>query len=110
MLSFEWRELETLCEHISDLRHRCTAAQRSRNMGLADGLKEEIVRVKGQRERLVHHISARLSSATTQREHPSDAAARNGSPHGAAPTHSALLAASADSAGDSEGIVGFSRE
>jgi hypothetical protein len=29
MLAFEWRELEVLCDRISDLRHHYAAAQRS---------------------------------------------------------------------------------
>ena len=64
MLSHEWRELEVLCERISDLRHRYAFAQRTKNVGLVDGLKNDIATAKRQRERLVQHISARLSSVT----------------------------------------------
>jgi len=38
MLTHEWRELEVLCERISDLRHRYFAAQRTKNVGLIEGL------------------------------------------------------------------------
>jgi hypothetical protein len=62
MLSHEWRELEVLCERISDLRHRYTAAQRTKNVGLLEGLKDDLSHARRQREMLVHHISARLSS------------------------------------------------
>lgn len=108
MLAYEWRELETLCERVSDLRDRFSAARRSRNVGLVEGLKEEIAQAKRQREQLVHHISARLSSAAAEGQHPSNAAAHHARPDDAAPTNSALEAANADSAGDSGGIVGFS--
>jgi hypothetical protein len=62
MLAHEWRELEVLCERISDLRHRYTSAQRTKNMGLVEGLKDDITKAQRQREMLVHHISTRLSS------------------------------------------------
>src|SRR5579862_2706143 len=64
MLAHEWRELEVLCERVSDLRHRYAAAQRTKNVGLLEGLKDDLVRARRQREMLVHHISACLSSAT----------------------------------------------
>ncbi|HVC54879.1 MAG TPA: hypothetical protein VND95_02935 [Stellaceae bacterium] len=67
MLASEWRELETLCNLISSLRHRYTAAQRSKNTGLVGGLQLQIAHVKQQRERLVQHISARLGSAVGER-------------------------------------------
>jgi hypothetical protein len=63
MLSHEWRELEVLCERINDLRHRYAQAQQSKNVGLLDGLKNDIATVKRQREQLLQHISARLGSA-----------------------------------------------
>jgi hypothetical protein len=62
MLSYEWRELETLCGRIADLRERYANARRSKNMGLIDSLKDEINLAQRQRELLVHHISARLGS------------------------------------------------
>src|SRR5438105_10690867 len=67
MLEHEWRELETLCERISDLRHRESHALRSRNVGLVEGLKEDIARTRRQREHLVRYISARLSMAAAER-------------------------------------------
>ena len=63
MLEHEWRELEGLCERIADLRHRQSHALRSRNVGLCEGLREDIARAQRQRELLVRHISARLGSA-----------------------------------------------
>ncbi len=63
MLEHEWRELEGLCERLSDLRHRQSHALRSRNVGLCEGLREDIARAQRQRELLVRHISARLGSA-----------------------------------------------
>jgi len=68
MLEHEWRELEVLCERISDLRHRQAHALRSRNVGLCEGLREDIVRARRQRELLVRHISARLGSAAAHFE------------------------------------------
>ena len=70
MLSHEWRELEVLCERISDLRHRYVAAQRTKNVGLIEGLKDDIARARRQRELLVQHISARLSSASAEHDRP----------------------------------------
>jgi hypothetical protein len=67
MLSHEWRELEVLCERINDLRHRYAQAQQSKNVGLLDGLKNDIATVKRQREQLVQHISARLGSVAAAR-------------------------------------------
>jgi hypothetical protein len=69
MLSHEWRELEVLCERISDLRHRYVAAQRTKNVGLIEGLKDDIAKARRQREFLVQYISARLGSAAA--DHPS---------------------------------------
>ena len=62
MLTHEWRELEVLCERISDLRHRYVAAQRTKNVGLIEGLKDDIAKARRQRELLVQYISARLGS------------------------------------------------
>ena len=61
MLSFEWRELEALCDRLSMLRHRYIEAQRVKHAGLMDGLKTEIAKARRQRDLLVHHISARLA-------------------------------------------------
>jgi hypothetical protein len=63
MLSHEWRELEVLCERISDLRHRYTSALKTNNAGLVEGLKADLARARRMREQVVHHISARLGSA-----------------------------------------------
>jgi hypothetical protein len=63
MLTHEWRELEVLCQRISDLRHRYVAAQRTKNVGLIEGLKDDIAKARRQREFLVQYISARLGSA-----------------------------------------------
>jgi hypothetical protein len=76
MLASEWRELETLCDRISDLRHRYSAAQRSKNVGLLEGLKDDLTRARRQRERLVQHISACLSSVVSERRYPPPRRAR----------------------------------
>jgi len=68
MLTHEWRELELLCQRISDLRHRYVAAQRTKNVGLIDGLKSDIARARRQREFLVQYISARLGSAAADHD------------------------------------------
>jgi hypothetical protein len=108
MLEYEWRELETLCERISDLRHRQSHAHRSRNAGLVQGLKEDIAKARRQREQLVHHISTRLGAATAHRTDPADRATRAAPPDDAAPTRGALQAAArAVSADAAEDIVGF---
>jgi hypothetical protein len=70
MLASEWRELEALCDRISDLRHRYAAAQRSKNVGLLEGLKDDLGNARRNRERLVQHISACLSSAVSERRYP----------------------------------------
>ena len=62
MLSHEWHELESVCNRISTLRHRLSAAQHSNNTGLLEGLKIDLARAKRQREQLVQHISARLGT------------------------------------------------
>ena len=67
MLAYEWRELEVLCDRISSLRHRFAAAQKTKNVGLLEGLRDDISRARRQRELLVHHISARLGAATAAR-------------------------------------------
>lgn len=67
MLTHEWRELETLCERIGDLRGRLAAAQKTQNSGLLEGLKEDLARATRHRELLVYHISARLGSVTAER-------------------------------------------
>jgi len=73
MLTHEWHELETLCERISDLRHRYTAALRTRNVGLLEGLRDDIARATRQRELLVQHISAALSSAAAEQARATEA-------------------------------------
>ncbi len=78
MLSYEWRELEMLCDRISNLRHRYALARRSSNAGLIAGLKDELAKARRQRELLVHHISARLGSAAAEHKHPADAAHHHG--------------------------------
>ena len=70
MLSHEWRELEVLCERISDLRHRYVAAQRTKNVGLIEGLKDDIAKARRQREFLVQYISARLGAVAADNEPP----------------------------------------
>ena len=62
MLSHEWRELEAVCDRIGDLRHRLTHAQRTKNTGLLQGLKDSLELAQRQREQLVQHISQRLGS------------------------------------------------
>lgn len=71
MLSYEWRELETLCERVADLRERYNRAVQSKHMGLVGALGEELEVVQRQRELVVQHISARLGSAAAG--HPEDA-------------------------------------
>jgi hypothetical protein len=66
MLEYEWRELEALCERLADLRHRQSFATRSKNVGLMEGLQQDIARVTRQRELLVKHISARLGSVSAE--------------------------------------------
>ena len=100
MLEHEWRELEALCERLSDLRHRQSHAERSKNVGLCEGLREDIARAGRQREQLVQHISARLAAGAHQQEH----AARGTPPPDAEPQ------AAEDNGGDSSDVlVGFSR-
>jgi hypothetical protein len=70
MLTHEWRELEVLCERISDLRHRHVAAQRTKNVGLIEGLKDDIAKARRHREFLVQYISARLSATAADDEQP----------------------------------------
>jgi len=66
MLTHEWRELETVCKRISDLRHRYAAAQKTQNSGLLEGLKQDLARATRHRELLVYHISARLGSVSAE--------------------------------------------
>jgi hypothetical protein len=63
MLAQEWRELEMLCEHMSELRERRSAAEKTGNTGLVEGLNREMDRVARMRDQLVRYISARLGSA-----------------------------------------------
>jgi hypothetical protein len=66
MLSHEWRELEVLCERVSDLRLRYTAALKTNNAGLVAGLKVDLARTMRLREQLVRHISASLGQAAAE--------------------------------------------
>ncbi len=109
MLEYEWRELETLCNRISDLRHRYSFALRTRNVGLSEGLKEDIARLNRQREDVVRHISARLGSASAERKDPSEATDRAPADEPSL-ADSAPAAANTDSADDSQRIVGFASE
>ena len=70
MLSFEWRELEALCDRLGELRHRHAAAHRAKHGGLVDGLKAEITKLRRQREQLVQHIAARIGAAAGGRRYP----------------------------------------
>ena len=70
MLSFEWRELESLCDKLAELRHRYAAAQRIRHTGLVEALKSEIVKARRQRDMLLQHITTRL--AVGSRHHHND--------------------------------------
>ena len=70
MLSFEWRELEVLCDRLADLRHRYVAAHRSQHAGLIDGIRTEIAKLRRQREQLVQHIAVQLGAATGERQYP----------------------------------------
>ena len=77
MLSHEWRELELLCDRISDLRHRYAAAMRTSNAGLIEGIKIDLARTKRLRDLVIHHISARLGTAAAdpaRGPHPLDKA------------------------------------
>lgn len=82
MLSHEWRELELLCQRISDLRHRYAAAIATSNTGLIEGLKKDLARTKRLRDLVVQHISARLGSAAAD---PVRAASPADNPTPAAP-------------------------
>jgi hypothetical protein len=70
MLAHEWRELEMVCARLSDLRHRYDAAQKTQNVGLVEGLKDDIARVTRQRELLVHHLSAALGALAAEGSEP----------------------------------------
>ena len=70
MLSFEWRELEVLCDRLGELRHRHAAAHRAKHGGLVDGLKAEIAKLRRQREQLVQHIAARIGAAAGECRYP----------------------------------------
>jgi len=105
MLEYEWRELEALCERLADLRHRQSFATRSKNVGLMEGLQQDIARVTRQRELLVKHISARLGTVSAE------SAGSGGGKTGSAsaddePEPSASKTAGGDG-GPSEETVGF---
>jgi hypothetical protein len=108
MLEHEWQELETLCERISDLRHRQSHAMRSRNVGLMEGLKEDINRTRRQREQLVRHISARLGSVAAERATPAHRASKSAQSDDAPLEHAALAAADIYPDESYTNIVGFS--
>ena len=76
MLSFEWQELEVLCDRLSEMRHRHAAAHRAKHGGLVDGLKAEIAKLRRQREQLVRHIAARIGAAAGERRYPPETADR----------------------------------
>ena len=78
MLSFEWRELEVLCDRLGELRHRHAAAHRAKHGGLVDGLKAEITKLRRQREQLVQHIAARIGAAAGERRYPPETAHQTG--------------------------------
>ena len=69
MLSFEWQELETLCDHLSSLYRRYAAAQRSEHARLVEVLKQDVARVQRQREQLIQYISVRLGVFAAERHH-----------------------------------------
>ena len=73
MLSFEWRELEVLCDRLGELRRRHAAAHRAKHGGLVDGLKTEITKLRRQREQLVQHIAARIGAVAGERRYPPEA-------------------------------------
>ena len=66
MLAYEWRDLEFLCDRIGSLRHRYAAAERSKNVGLVEGIAADIALAQRQREQLVRHIAARLSAVAAE--------------------------------------------
>jgi hypothetical protein len=109
MLEYEWRELERLCERLADLRHREAFAQRSKNVGLLEGLKQDITRASRQREQLVRYISARLGSVSAEKAAAPDAVERSAPARPTAAEGPAVPASGrgdGDSDSDSE-IVGF---
>ena len=108
MLEHEWRELEVLCERISDLRHRQSHALRSRNVGLCEGLREDIARAQRQRELLVRHISARLGSAAAHFEER--LVRRDDAPPDDAPPTAAGPPPDDEVIEGSGELIGFSRE
>jgi hypothetical protein len=101
MLEYEWRELERLCERLADLRHREAYAQRSKNVGLLEGLKQDITRASRQREQLVRYISARLGAVSAEAAAAPDAAERSTNARSSPPGTEEL-----NGGGDGE-IVGF---
>jgi hypothetical protein len=109
MLEYEWRELERLCERLADLRHREAFSLRSKNVGLLEGLKQDITRASRQREQLVRYISARLGAVSAVTAAAPDAAER--SPPARQPAAATSSSpATGDENGDGDGeIVGFLR-
>lgn len=107
MLEYEWRELERLCERLADLRHREAFAQRSKNVGLLEGLKQDITRASRQREQLVHYISARLGSVSAEKAGAPDAAERSAPTRQPSAARSSAPAAGDDNSNGDGEIVGF---
>jgi len=109
MLEYEWRELERLCERLADLRHREAYAQRSKNVGLTEGLKQDITRAARQREQLVRYISARLGAVSAETAASPDAAERL-TPATQEAAATAFPRATGEENGDGDAqIVGFMR-
>ena len=76
MLAHEWRELERLCERLSDLSVRLSAAEKTGNTGLVEGLNLEMDRVARMRDRLARYISTRLGSVAADPQRASGPALR----------------------------------
>lgn len=107
MLEYEWRELERLCERLADLRHREAFAQRSKNVGLLEGLKQDITRASRQREQLVRYISARLGTVSAETTAGPDAAERSPPPTPQAASRSSPPATAGENRDRDGEIVGF---
>lgn len=63
MGSYDWMELQTLTAEIAASRARLVAARKTRDMGRARALEEEITAAEARRERLLAHITTNLVSA-----------------------------------------------
>ena len=62
MLAHEGANLEMLCERLSELCVRLSAAEKTGNTGLIEGLTLEMDRLTRMRDRLVRYILTRLGS------------------------------------------------